>query len=460
MCGTTYHFRAVAQSTSTAYGSDMTFTTSTGSLSVTTGSATDISATSATLNGALTCLGGASSVSVYFQYGTTTSYGSTTPMQSRSAASNFSAGISGLAPSTLYHFQAVAVGSTVYGSDVTFTTSAGSGGTSPPHQFYGYVYTGSGLAPAGTSVQAYVSGWPAASTTTASSGRYGYTTLFLVPGTAGGTVTFYVGGTPANETAIWSSGGITNLNLHSGGGGGVLTITCPQNTGTIGTSYSSSIGVSGGTSPYTCSITGSLPPGLTRTACTISGTPTTNGTYPFTVQATDSTSPANTGTQSCSITIGSTPPPPGTRLLGTGATGTITYTGSSHVRLFKFTASGDGNITQIQVYSLVGGNNKVALYSDSSGVPGALLNANNTSTACTGGQWTTISLPATPVVSGTAYWIGQADDGTGAACYSTVNPVTQYHQPIVYATYTFPASAGTGYDTNTGYYVAIAGYTN
>jgi hypothetical protein len=69
-----------------------------------------------------------------------------------------------------------------------------------------------------------------------------------------------------------------------------LTNTLPN--GTVGVAYSASIGASGGTSPYTCSIAGNLPAGLTLTGCTVSGNPTTAGSYPITVTVTDSGNPS------------------------------------------------------------------------------------------------------------------------------------------------------------------------
>ena len=106
-------------------GSDMTITTSAAvAPAVTTRAATDISINGATLNGNLTSLGSVNSVSVSFEYGTTTSYGSTTASQNLAAAGSFDAFITALVPNTAYHFRAVAVGSsTVYGSDMTFSTA-------------------------------------------------------------------------------------------------------------------------------------------------------------------------------------------------------------------------------------------------------------------------------------------------------------------------------------------------
>ncbi|HUG44738.1 MAG TPA: ice-binding family protein, partial [Acidobacteriota bacterium] len=60
--------------------------------------------------------------------------------------------------------------------------------------------------------------------------------------------------------------------------------------GSVGTAYSETIAASGGTAPHTFSIiSGSLPPGLALSSGgVISGTPTTAGSFTFTVRATDS----------------------------------------------------------------------------------------------------------------------------------------------------------------------------
>jgi hypothetical protein len=64
---------------------------------------------------------------IYFQYGTTTSYGSTTAAQTKTGNTyqTVSANISGLAASTTYHFRMVATNSagTRYDSDRTFTAN-------------------------------------------------------------------------------------------------------------------------------------------------------------------------------------------------------------------------------------------------------------------------------------------------------------------------------------------------
>ncbi len=124
---TTYHFRVVATNNAgTTYGADRTFTTlsATGPPLVTTNPATNIATNTATLNGSVDPHG--LTTTVYFQYGTTTSYGHTSASQSKTGNTyqNVSANISGLTAITTYHFRIVATNNsgTTYGSDKTFTT--------------------------------------------------------------------------------------------------------------------------------------------------------------------------------------------------------------------------------------------------------------------------------------------------------------------------------------------------
>ena len=125
---TTYHFRISAANTTVVYGSDNTFTTNSAGQapSVSTSSASSISTTSATLNGSVNPNG--LSTSCYFEYGTSTSYGSTTSSQSLgsgSSSQSVNASISNLQINTTYHCRLRANNSygTSYGSDVTFTTN-------------------------------------------------------------------------------------------------------------------------------------------------------------------------------------------------------------------------------------------------------------------------------------------------------------------------------------------------
>lgn len=100
-----------------------------GATVVTTNRATYVASFSATLNGSVDPNG--LPTSVYFQYGTTTGYGFTTPPHTKTGNTfqSVSANISGLTASTIYHFRMVATNSagTTYGSDKTFTSLSATG---------------------------------------------------------------------------------------------------------------------------------------------------------------------------------------------------------------------------------------------------------------------------------------------------------------------------------------------
>jgi hypothetical protein len=129
---TTYHFRSRAEAgiDKTAYGADLSFTTLETPPGVTTGVATRITPSAATLNADLTFLP-FDTVDVYFEYGRTASYTHTTALLGMSGTGPFSANVTRLFSSTAYHFRAVVLTPSqnkVYGSDVVFVTRSGQNG--------------------------------------------------------------------------------------------------------------------------------------------------------------------------------------------------------------------------------------------------------------------------------------------------------------------------------------------
>jgi hypothetical protein len=107
-------------STSQSY----TFTTTVGTLGIVTNNPTAVEENSATMHGTLTDDGG-EPCSVWFQYGLTPGYGSTTSTQTKSSGQSFSVSLSGLPPGTKYYYRAVAdnpSASVSYGSQKTFLT--------------------------------------------------------------------------------------------------------------------------------------------------------------------------------------------------------------------------------------------------------------------------------------------------------------------------------------------------
>jgi hypothetical protein len=125
--GVSYFVRAYAtNSAGTSYGSTKSFIASGQSPVATIASATNVTATSATLNGHVTS--SSSITTVTFQYGTTTSYTSSvnaseSPLP-EDESTPVSVDITELVASTIYHYRVVATNSigTSFSNDITFTT--------------------------------------------------------------------------------------------------------------------------------------------------------------------------------------------------------------------------------------------------------------------------------------------------------------------------------------------------
>lgn len=93
----------------------------------------------------------------------------------------------------------------------------------------------------------------------------------------------------------------------TGGPAGALAVTCPNSSAQVGLTYNSLVVATGGTPPYTYSITGALPPGLSLNTATgaVTGAPSGTSTNNFTAMAADSA--AGSASSSCSITATSQP---------------------------------------------------------------------------------------------------------------------------------------------------------
>ena len=126
---TEYHFRVVASNAKgTTLGPDRRFSSQPSVAGVTTGPATNVTATTARFNGSF--VGNGEDTHYYFEWGTDQSYGHTTTAPpgtdagSGAGLTQVSFDLSGIDPITQYHFRLVATNAvgTTYGADEVFTT--------------------------------------------------------------------------------------------------------------------------------------------------------------------------------------------------------------------------------------------------------------------------------------------------------------------------------------------------
>jgi hypothetical protein len=135
-----------------------------------------------------------------------------------------------------------------------------------------------------------------------------------MPATYGAAGTI-VGGTPTTQGTFTFTVHVTKFGASTPSTNGTysitvgspspLTISFPStccSAGTVGSSYFQNFFSSGGVGPFTWLVAaGQLPPGVVLTGNHLGGTPTTAGTFTFTIKVTDSA--GNQATEQGSITI-------------------------------------------------------------------------------------------------------------------------------------------------------------
>jgi uncharacterized repeat protein (TIGR01451 family) len=152
--------------------------------------------------------------------------------------------------------------------------------------------------------------------------------------------------------------GIAGTGAYTYNAGPALLFPAPP-SGEAAVAYSDQLTVTGGTSPFTWSVSaGTLPSGVTLNASTglLSGTPATAGTYSFTVKVTDQSGLSDTEAVSLTIIAGpslSFPAPPAgwthtvysDTLTESGGTSPFTWSVSSGSLPAGISLSPDGNLT-------------------------------------------------------------------------------------------------------------------
>ncbi|HEY0936067.1 MAG TPA: putative Ig domain-containing protein [Trebonia sp.] len=163
--------------------------------------------------------------------------------------------------------------------------------------------------------------------------------------------------TPASNTASGSGSVVVTSPAAAASNAAAFKLTCGTGlklstsaaaTGTVGTPYSGTTSVTGGTAAYTWTVTG-LPAGLTSTAAggtvTISGTPTAAGTSTVQLSVADSGTPRRTASTSLTLKV-SAAIPKLTLTATAGATGTVgtayaaTVTAAGGTPAYHYAATG------------------------------------------------------------------------------------------------------------------------
>ncbi len=208
-CNRLYNFRVkgLNSSASTVNGANATFTTAPCAPTATTGAASAVTVSGATLNGTVSSNGAITTVT--FEYGPTTAYGTTASATPGSLAANssnspVSVALTGLNCGTTYHFRVAAVNSagTSYGADQGVTT------TSCPLPAVSAINTSStNPALAGTAVN-----WTVSFNTSVTGVD---ATDFQLSGVAGAAITSVTGsGTSYSVTASTAVGAAGSLKLN------------------------------------------------------------------------------------------------------------------------------------------------------------------------------------------------------------------------------------------------------
>jgi uncharacterized protein (TIGR02145 family) len=373
--GTAYHVRAYATNSSgTAYGSEVTFTTLTAVPVLTTTAVTGITSVAAVSGGNITSDGGSAVTARGVCWNTTVKPVATDPHTTDgTGVGSFPSNLSGLLPNTAYHVRAYATNTngTAYGDDVPFTT----------------------LTVVPTVTTAIV------------------TVFTQTTATAGGNVTSNGGATVTARGVCW--GATANPDIagsHTTDGTGTGTFTSPLSGLTPGTLYhvrayaTNSIGTAYGTdvtfttSPVTLAVlTTTIPSGVGATTATSGGNITSAGGGSITARGVCWSTSTNPTTLNSSTSNGTGIGAFVSNL--TGLSSATTYyirayatnsAGTAYGNQLTFTtllADGDGNVYGIvtignQVW--MSENLKTTKYNDNTDIPNITDNA----------AWAALTTPA------------------------------------------------------------------
>ena len=241
---------------------------------------------------------------------------------------------------------------------------------------------------------------------------------------AGSSLTFKVtdSGTPAQSSSKTLTLTVSAATLS------VSTISLP--TGQVGKSYTTTLVAAGGTTPYTWSVTGTLPAGLSfnTTSGLLSGTPSTSTTgVALTFKVTDSSKPAQNASRTLTLVIAAATPV----LIITTASLPPGHVGTS----YSATLAASGGTTPY-TWSLVGALPAGLAFNATSGV----LSGTPTASAAATPLQFTVRDSSTPVQSQTATFTLTINAGSITVSVSPTNAALTTTQTLsVTATTNDPA---------------------
>ena len=219
----------------------------------------------------------------------------------------------------------------------------------------------------------------------------------------------------ASGLATAASAGTTTITAALGSVRGTSTLTAQAQPlsittaslpgGDVNEAYTASLAASGGTLPRTWSLaSGSLPPGVTLNVSSgeIRGTPTTGGTFSFTVRVSDASTPVQTATKALSIAVIAPQPTVVSAWPATTVPATVDGGPDKAAELgVKFRSDVAGTITGIRFYKGVAntGTHVGSLWT-STGT--RLASATFTGETASGWQQVSFATPV-PITAGTIY---------------------------------------------------------
>jgi large repetitive protein len=222
----------------------------------------------------------------------------------------------------------------------------------------------------------------------------------------------------------------------------------PLPNGVSGQPYSAALSVSGGTAPFKWSVSaGNLPPGLNLNAstATITGTPTATGTYAFSLQTVDSSTPPQTATQPETIVINA----PLAIAPVTAPTATV---GNSFIFAISATGGATPYTWSIAAGSLPAGLTLNAVTGAISGVPTTAASASFTvkvSDSASPAQSATASGTIT-VANGLHVTGSSVPDAVSGSPYSAVLSVTSGVNPVTWSITSGTLPGGLSLNSATG----------